>query len=96
MTALIFMSLLTIRTICSRLPNTICLAMASILFLDDCAVKFHYIKGNTNTLADALSHLPFDERQKAYASPSHDYHKHNIQAVTGSCQRVLNDDSVHV
>jgi uncharacterized protein YbaP (TraB family) len=45
-------------------------------------------------LADALSHLPFDEEQKAYASPSHD--KHNIQAITSSCQRVLNGDSVHV
>jgi hypothetical protein len=56
------------------------------LFLDDYTVKFHYIKGNSNTLANALSCLPFDERQKAYALPRHDYHKHNIQAVTGSCQ----------
>jgi hypothetical protein len=31
-------------------------------------------------LADALSCLPFDEEQRAYALPSHD--KHNIQAIT--------------
>jgi hypothetical protein len=57
-------------------------------------------------LADALSRLPFDEEQKAYASPSHDKHKHNIQAITSlhlnsqvitsSSQRVMNDDLVHV
>jgi hypothetical protein len=39
-------------------------------------------------LADTLSHLPFDEEQKAYASPSHD--KHNTQAITSSDQRVMN------
>jgi hypothetical protein len=49
-----------------------------------------------------LSHLPFDKRQKAYAFPSHkdsNYgykHKHNIQAKTSSCQRVINDDSLHI
>jgi hypothetical protein len=65
------------------------------LFLDDYSVKFHYINSNSNTLADALSRLPFDEEQKTYASPSHD--KYNpTQAITRSCQRVLNDDSVHV
>jgi hypothetical protein len=45
------------------------------LFLDDYSVKYHYIKGNINSLADVLFCLPFDERQKAYAlpkaSPSH-------------------------
>jgi hypothetical protein len=74
--------------------------------LDDYSVKFHYIKGNSTTLADALSRLPFDEEQKAYASPSHDKYKHNIQAITSfhlnsqaitsSSQRVMNDDLVHV
>jgi hypothetical protein len=57
-------------------------------------------------LADALLRLPFDEEQKAYALPSHDKHKHNIQAITSlhlnsqvitsSSQRVMNDDLVHV
>jgi RNase H-like domain found in reverse transcriptase len=64
------------------------------LFLDDYSVKFHYIKGNSKTLADALSRLPFDEEQKAYALPSHD--KHNTRAITTSCQPVLNGDSVHI
>jgi RNase H-like domain found in reverse transcriptase len=64
-------------------------------FLDDYPVKFHYIKGNINMLADALSCLPFNERQKTYALCSHDYsYQHNIQAVT-SCQRVLNDGLAH-
>jgi hypothetical protein len=31
------------------------------LFLDEYGVKFKYIKGETNSLADALSRLPFDE-----------------------------------
>jgi hypothetical protein len=73
------------------------------LFLDDYSIKFHYIKGNSNMLADALSHLPFDEEQKAYALPSHndnhrhnDSHKYNTRAITTSCQLVLNGDSVHV
>jgi Integrase zinc binding domain len=48
----------------------------------------------SNTLADALSRLPFDEEQKTYASPSHD--KHNIRAVTSLSQGVLNDDILHV
>jgi hypothetical protein len=33
------------------------------LFLEDYGVQFHYIKGETNSLADALSRLPFHERQ---------------------------------
>jgi Integrase zinc binding domain len=64
------------------------------LFLDDYSVKFHYINGNSNMLADALSRLPFDEEQKSYASPSHDKHN-SYRAITSSCQMVLNDDSVH-
>jgi hypothetical protein len=32
------------------------------LFLEDYAAQFCYIKGESNSLADALSHLPFDER----------------------------------
>jgi hypothetical protein len=70
------------------------------LFMDDYSVKFHYIKGSSNMLADTLSQFPFDERQKSYDSPhhalpSHNYGQQNIQAVTTSCQRVLNDDSIH-
>jgi hypothetical protein len=33
------------------------------LFLEDFAIQFRYIKGESNSLADALSRLPFDERQ---------------------------------
>jgi len=33
------------------------------LFLEDFGVQFHYIKGETNSLANALSHLPLAERQ---------------------------------
>jgi RNase H-like domain found in reverse transcriptase len=40
------------------------------LCLDDYNVNLHYIKGNSNSLADALSRLPFDERQNAYALPT--------------------------
>jgi RNase H-like domain found in reverse transcriptase len=40
------------------------------LFLDDYNVHLQYIKGNSNLLADALSRLPFDERQNTYASPT--------------------------
>jgi transposase InsO family protein len=79
------------------------------LFLDDYSVKFHYINGNTNTLADALSRLPFDEEQKCYSSPRHDTYNsirashsspqrytHNPPRVLhGSCQRVLPADLLH-
>ena len=34
------------------------------LFLEEFGVQFHYIKGNENTLADALSHLPLKEINK--------------------------------
>jgi hypothetical protein len=67
------------------------------LFLDDYSVIFHYIQGNSYSLRNTLSCLPFDERQNTYALPSHDYgytYKPNTQAITGSCQRVLNDDLV--
>jgi hypothetical protein len=108
------------------------------LFLDDYSVKFHYIKGNSNSLADALSRLPFDERQNTYDSPSSPRHSHkdagygyqpgytrsqtlptsgrdwsipnscqranpSCQAVTqpklaftSLCQRVINDDLLHI
>ena len=33
------------------------------LFLEDFGVQLHYIKGESNHLADALSRLPFYERQ---------------------------------
>jgi hypothetical protein len=32
------------------------------LFLEDYAVQFRYMNGESNSLADALSRLPFDER----------------------------------
>jgi hypothetical protein len=36
--------------------------------LEDYGVQFQYIKGELNTLADALSRLPFDERQNPCGS----------------------------
>jgi RNase H-like domain found in reverse transcriptase/Integrase zinc binding domain len=41
------------------------------LFLEDYAVQFCYINSESNSLADALSRLPFDERQNP-----HDHHNH--------------------
>jgi hypothetical protein len=38
------------------------------LLLDDYNVHLHYIKGNSNSLAAALSRLPFDERQNMHTS----------------------------
>ena len=38
------------------------------LFLEDFGIQFHYIKGETNSLADALSHLPLSKTQVQYAS----------------------------
>jgi Integrase zinc binding domain len=46
------------------------------LFLEDYVVKFRYIKGESNSLADALSCLPFDERQNPpdwHDHPSNQY-----------------------
>ena len=34
------------------------------LFLEEYGVQFHYIKGETNHMADALSRLPFEARQR--------------------------------
>lgn len=42
------------------------------LFLEDYGVKFEYIKGESNSLADALSRLPYDERQNPRGSNRHD------------------------
>jgi hypothetical protein len=39
------------------------------LFLEDYNVQFHYIKGESNSLADALSRLPFAKRQNPGDSP---------------------------
>ena len=41
------------------------------LFLEDYGVKFEYIKGESNSLADALSRLPYDERQNPRGSNRH-------------------------
>jgi hypothetical protein len=50
------------------------------LFLDDISVQFHYITHNSNLVADALSCLPSEERQKLYAlsitSMSSIHHNH--------------------
>jgi RNase H-like domain found in reverse transcriptase len=40
------------------------------LFLEDYNVQFHYIKGENNSFADALSRLPFSERQNPCDSPN--------------------------
>jgi hypothetical protein len=53
------------------------------LFLEDYAVQFCYIKGESNSLADALSHLPFDERQNP---PDRHNHPHNLHDATGHIQ----------
>jgi hypothetical protein len=53
------------------------------LFLEDYAVKFRYIKGESNSLVDALSRLPFDERQNP---PDRHDHLHNLPDATGHIQ----------
>ena len=42
------------------------------LFLEDYGVQFHYIKGDSNSLADALSRLPFAERQSDIINQNND------------------------
>ena len=42
------------------------------LYLEDYGIKFKYIKGESNQLADALSRLPFAERQNP-SGPSNQY-----------------------
>jgi hypothetical protein len=105
MVAPIFTSIQTIRTTRLQSQRVLCWR----LFLDDYSVKFHYINGSSNTLADALSRLPFDEEQKCYTSPSHDtynsiralysssqrYTYNPPRVLHGSCQRVLPVDSLH-
>jgi hypothetical protein len=53
------------------------------LFLEDYAVKFHYIKGESNSLAATLSRLPFNERQNP--PDCHD-HPSNLYDATGQTQ----------
>ena len=49
------------------------------LFLEEYALDIHYIKGESNTLADALSRLPFSERQNTESfynkNPNDLYHR---------------------
>jgi Integrase zinc binding domain len=40
------------------------------LFLEDFNIRFHYIKGENNSFADALSRLPFSERHNPLDSPA--------------------------
>lgn len=40
------------------------------IFLEDYGVQLHYIKGESNSLADALSRLPFAERQNTPSIPT--------------------------
>jgi RNase H-like domain found in reverse transcriptase len=60
------------------------------LFLEDYNVQFHYIKGEHNSFADALSRLPFSERQNPRDSP-------HISTVLVQPDMVNNDpaDSSH-
>jgi hypothetical protein len=53
------------------------------LFLEDYVVKFRYIKGESNSLADTLSRLPFDERQNPPNQHDHPCYLHD---ATGHIQ----------
>jgi RNase H-like domain found in reverse transcriptase len=55
------------------------------LFLEDYAVQFCYIKGESNSLADALSRLPFDERQNP---PDQHDHPRNHYDSTGQNKKL--------
>jgi hypothetical protein len=56
-----------VRTSMSTQTIKIILSLQRILcwrlFLEDYAVQLHYIKGESNSLTDALSRLPYDESQ---------------------------------
>jgi hypothetical protein len=56
------------------------------LFLEDNAVQFRYIKGEYNSLADTLSHLPFDERQNP--SDLHDHPRKHYDS-TGQNEKIV-------
>ena len=52
------------------------------LFLEDYGVQFKYIKGESNSLADALSRLPFDERQNPRGPlPANEYRNPDIKTT---------------
>jgi RNase H-like domain found in reverse transcriptase/Integrase zinc binding domain/Reverse transcriptase (RNA-dependent DNA polymerase) len=75
------------------------------LFLEDYGITWHYIKGESNTLADALSRLPFDERQNPVTvSPQpffdHDQpslvlgHDNNVTDIESYYSMAINDDNL--
>jgi len=61
------------------------------LFLEDYGVQLHYIKGETNHIADALSRLPFDERQTTPDTPQADDSK-----VTSKFEQLQNYHSMAI
>jgi hypothetical protein len=59
------------------------------LILEDYGVKFKYIKGETNTIADALSRLPIAERQNVNTILNIDSHYSQFNCQNGECKSPL-------